>query len=188
MIGTLKSTHYLKLKLLGMGLLCIWSLAACGSKDHGQEEIERQKTRDLSRQAQMITFNQLQKRLEDTRGKTLIVNFWATWCKPCVEEMPAFLKLAREDRDFHLLLVSLDDPEKRTSQVLPFLRKNDIRQEVVILEQPNGGEWISTIAPSWSGAIPATLAVNSSKGIREFRRQSFTYNELKSFYQQIPTP
>mgnify|MGYP006420712637 CR=1 FL=1 len=167
------------------------TLYACvNAEQENKEDVQQvvKEEHEVKHQAKVITFEALQQRLANTQGKTLYVNFWATWCKPCVEEMPAFLKLAREEEDFNLLLVSLDAPDKRKSKVLPFLKKNDIQQEVVILDHPNGGKWISAIAEEWSGAIPATLAVNASKQLRRFHEGTFTYNQLKSFYQQMPNP
>lgn len=186
--------------LIGLCLL-LWLVAGCGSASQkqrpgqsdeaqantsGSEAQPEGKGENPSRaeRAPVVQFDQLQQRLQDTEGKTLYVNFWATWCKPCVEELPYFLEMARQHQDFNLLLVSLDFPQKRESQLLPFLKARGIEQEVVLLEQPNGGDWINTIAPQWSGSIPATLVVNSERQIRDFYGKPFEKSELVALYQQ----
>jgi thiol-disulfide isomerase/thioredoxin len=86
------------------------------------------------------------------------VNFWATWCKPCIQELPAFDSLSTmvKNKKVKILLVSLDFSEDLNSKVNPFLIKNKIRTECVLLDEVNGNDFINKISPSWSGAIPAT--------------------------------
>jgi thiol-disulfide isomerase/thioredoxin len=86
-----------------------------------------------------------------------VVNFWATWCKPCIEEMPAFDSLASEVKGpVKILLVSLDFREELRRKVNPFLIKRKVKNECVLLDETDG-KFIDRIHPKWSGAIPATL-------------------------------
>lgn len=93
---------------------------------------------------------------EDT---SYIINFWATWCKPCVEELPAFDSLYAESKNtpVKVILVSLDFKEELNKKVIPFLIKHNIKAPCVLLDEVNGNDFIDKISPSWSGAIPATL-------------------------------
>jgi len=117
--------------------------------------------------------------------KTYIINFWATWCKPCVKEMPYFEKIGKnfKDKNVEVILVSLDFPNNLESRVLPFIEKNNLKSRVVLLDDANQNRWIPLVSETWSGAIPATLIYNKNK--RTFYEQSFTYeqllNELKLF-------
>lgn len=118
--------------------------------------------------------------LNKTNDTTYVVNFWATWCKPCIKELPAFEKLNTEygSQKVKVLLVSLDFPEKLESQVMPFIEKQNIKAEVVLLDDADANSWIPKVSPEWSGAIPATLIYK--KGERKFYERSFTFAELET--------
>lgn len=119
--------------------------------------------------------------LFEARGDTTrIVNFWATWCAPCVEELPYFEELTRDrgDRPYQVILVSLDFRKQLERRLLPFIRERELRSTVVVLDDADANAWIDRIDPAWSGAIPATLVFNAHR--REFREQTFTREELHS--------
>lgn len=104
---------------------------------------------------------------------TYVINFWATWCKPCVEELPYFVSLhdKYKDQKFKLIFVSLDFPKQIEKKLIPFLQKNQLPGEMMVLDDPDSNTWINAIDPEWSGAIPATIVYNANK--REFHEQSF---------------
>lgn len=110
---------------------------------------------------------------------TYVYNFWATWCAPCVKELPSFLKLNEKynDKPFKLVLVSLDFPKSVEKSLMPFLEKKKMNVEVVLLNDPDANSWIEKIDKDWSGAIPATLIINKNKG--KFYEQSFEYEQLE---------
>ncbi len=109
-----------------------------------------------------------------------VINFWATWCKPCVKELPAFEKIGSEysNKKVKVVLVSLDFPDKIEEQVIPFIKKNNIESEVVLLDDPDANSWIPKVSPEWSGAIPATVIYKRDK--RKFYEQSFTFKQLET--------
>ncbi len=109
---------------------------------------------------------------------TYIVNFWATWCKPCIEELPYFEKVNAEYKkeNVKVVLVSLDMPSMWKSRLEPFVEKKGLQSEVVILDDPKQNTWIPKVAEEWGGGIPATLIYNKDK--RSFYEQGFTYEEL----------
>ncbi len=121
-----------------------------------------------------------QKYFQKKNDSIYIINFWATWCKPCVKELPAFEKMATDysDKKIKILLVSLDFPDKIESQVIPFIKKNNIQSEVVLLDDANANSWIPKVSQEWSGAIPATVIYK--KDNRKFYEQSFTFEELET--------
>lgn len=112
--------------------------------------------------------------------KTYIINFWATWCKPCVEEMPSFEKTFEEQKEngVEMLLVSLDMPTMWGKRLVPFVEANELKGEVVILDDPKMNDWIPKIDKNWQGGIPATLIYNRDKRI--FYPHGFTYEELNT--------
>ena len=127
---------------------------------------------------EVIDFDKLAPRLATQSDTIYVVNFWATWCKPCTDEMPELVQLADEmkTKKFKLLLVSLDMPSQVESRVKPFIEKLNIKSEVVLLDDPDSNSWINRVDKAWSGGIPATLIY--SKGYRKFIEGKVTYSEM----------
>ncbi|MCB0442848.1 MAG: redoxin domain-containing protein [Flavobacterium sp.] len=151
-----------------------------------KENIQTNEDDFNSKKVVSLNFDELEQRyLQKNNDSIYIINFWATWCKPCIKELPAFEKLASDysDKKVKLLLVSLDFPDKLESQVIPFIKKNNIQSEVVLLDDADANSWIPKVSPQWSGAIPATVIYK--KEDRKFYEQSFTFEvletELKTF-------
>lgn len=124
-------------------------------------------------------FKGLEYFLNKKDDKTYVINFWATWCVPCVEELPYFEKLNKEYKDdnVEVLLVSLDMAKMIESKLLPYVKKNKLKSDIIVLRDPDSNMWIPKIDKDWSGAIPATLIYNRNS--RAFYEQSFTYKELE---------
>ena len=144
-----------------------------------------EKTSNTITSVKKVNYNQLKPLLEKQDGKTYVVNFWATWCAPCVKELPYFEKLKKEytDKNVEVLLVSLDFPKQVEKKLIPFINKKNLKSEVILLDDINEDVWIKAIDSKWSGALPATLIYN--KKTRKFYEQSFEYEslekELKNF-------
>ena len=119
-------------------------------------------------------------------GYTYVINYWATWCGPCVKELPYFeqlLKAYSHDKT-RVILVSLDFPKKVDSKLLPFLNKHNIQSEVVILDDPKSNIWIDKVDLSWEGAIPVTIIYRGEK--RVFWDGEFdTYEDLDKLFLSI---
>ena len=118
--------------------------------------------------------------LEIKDDKTYVVNFWATWCAPCIKELPYFEKVNEQykDRNVEVILVSLDFPKQKEKRLIPFINKRKLKSEVIHFDDVNEQMWIAEISENWSGSIPATLIYNKNK--RKFYEQSFTEEELKN--------
>jgi thiol-disulfide isomerase/thioredoxin len=116
---------------------------------------------------------------------TYVVNFWATWCSPCVKEIGYFEELHRQSESAYVkvILVSLDFPNQIDRRVIPFLKEKEITADVLLMTDLDYNSWIDQIDPSWSGAIPATLIYN--KGTRIFLEQELTRDELFNHVTQI---
>lgn len=115
--------------------------------------------------------------LEKRSDTVYVVNFWATWCSPCVEEIGYFEELhRRDDALLKVLLVNLDFPNQVQKRVLPFIREHDLTAAVVNMTEVDYNKWIPIVHEDWSGAIPATL-IFSNKG-REFIGTEVAREEL----------
>lgn len=128
-----------------------------------------------------MDFEAFEPLLHKSNDTTYVVNFWATWCKPCVKEIPDFIKVASEMKDekVRFIFVSLDFPGQVDSRVIPFIREHGMEQEkVILLNDPDSNSWIEKVNPGWSGAIPATVIYNADS--RKFVEGSLTYTELKN--------
>lgn len=116
---------------------------------------------------------------------TYVINFWATWCSPCVKEIGLFEELHRENNSAKLrvILVSLDFPNQKERRVIPFLKERGITATVKLVSDLDYNGWIDLVDPSWSGAIPATLIFNSDERI--FLEKELSKNELNEQVKQI---
>jgi thiol-disulfide isomerase/thioredoxin len=135
----------------------------------------------------VIDLNQLDARLENGADTTFVVNFWATWCGPCVKELPFFETLESNNtaEKLKVLLVTLDFVENLEPKVIPFLEQKAIKSEVLLLDESNPNEWIPRVSDKWSGAIPATIFVNTQKKTRHFHEGSFKEGELETKLKEL---
>ena len=131
-------------------------------------------------QVRKLNYMQLDPYLHRQNDTLYIVNFWASWCVPCREELPAFEKIRGKyaGKKVKVLLVSLDFPNQLESHLLPFIHKNKLKSEIILLDDPNQNQWIDKVDAKWSGAIPFTQIYG--KGFRESYERSFKFNELDS--------
>ncbi len=90
---------------------------------------------------------------------TYVINFWATWCKPCVAELPYFEALNQSvaGQKVKVILVSLDFPRQLESKLAPFIKERQLQSRVEVLLDGKHNEWIDKVSPEWTGAIPATI-------------------------------
>lgn len=129
---------------------------------------------------QILNYDQLKPLLHIDNDTTYLVNFWATWCAPCVQELPYFVALdsIHQGAPFKLILVSLDFKKDYLRKLEPFVEEKGLEDYVVVLEDNRTNYWIDDIDPSWSGAIPATLVYKG--GQRAFFERTFHHtDELK---------
>lgn len=111
-------------------------------------------------------------------NKVYVINFWATWCTPCIKELPAFEAINKQykNKGVQVLLVSLDIPEAYNTKLKPFMLKKNLKSKVVALDDINATAWMPQINKDWTGSLPATLIYRNNDS--KFFEQSLTYNEL----------
>lgn len=131
----------------------------------------------------IISFPEFEDMVNTPSKKIKVYNFWATWCGPCVKELPYFENIQAEDSSIELVFISMDDGRK-PERVTSFLDKKGIKAPVYLLNDVDYNKWIDKVDPSWSGAIPATLFIKAD-GTKSFHEGEVTEIELKSIINQL---
>ena len=128
----------------------------------------------------VVNFDQLEPYLNRSNDTVYLVNFWATWCAPCLKELPAIKSVEQKyiNSKFKVLLVSLDFSKDLTGRLEPFVKSNNITSDVFLLNDPDQNRWIDKVDPGWTGEIPFTLIYG--KHFREFYPRTFIFEELDS--------
>ena len=141
-------------------------------------------------QVKLLTLNELEQRVAQGKDTTYVVNFWATWCGPCVEELPYFERLNTENikKPFKVILMSLDFKSKLQTDVVPFVAKHKLKSEVFVVNEMDQQKLIDRVDKEWSGSLPATLIINTEKKIRTFYEKAFTYEELTKTIAKVVNP
>ncbi|MBP6587365.1 MAG: TlpA family protein disulfide reductase [Flavobacterium sp.] len=129
-------------------------------------------------------YSTLEKEILSDKNSVYVVNFWATWCGPCVKELPYFEQLNSENINVKVVLVSLDFKNQFESKLIPFLKKKNIKSQVVFLSDSNYNAWLPLVDKDWSGSIPATLIIKNGK--KTFVEKAFSsYQELNDYVNKI---
>jgi len=110
------------------------------------------------------------KNFEQKNDSIYVINFWATFCKPCVAEIPNFIKISNKYKKdkVKLMLVSLDLPSYYPKKIADFATKNNFTTNIGWLEETNADYFCPMIDKSWGGSIPATVIVNTKTGYKKF--------------------
>lgn len=130
----------------------------------------------------VVKYDQLKQVIERDSDQLKVINFWATWCGPCIKELPHFEQANNKD-NVEVILVSLDFIQDE-SKVKKFIAKKNLQSQVLLLNEKDYDSYMGKVDPSWSGAIPATLFVTSS-GKKYFYEKPFTGEELEEAINQF---
>ncbi len=138
----------------------------------------------LSLQAQIVKSIKITE-LEETLLKSdspLILNFWATFCVPCLEEIPYFISLSKkyEDKGLKLIFVSLDLKDAVPKKMIATAKKFKMDSPLLWLNESNADYFCNKIDSSWSGGIPGSLFINNKTGYRRFFEEQLTKKELEN--------
>ena len=139
-----------------------------------------------AQEVEVIKYPQLEKLIKQKDNKVKVINFWATWCAPCIKELPHFeaLQKAHSTDELEVFLISFDDVEKLDSRVKPFIQKRKLKSTVKLLDETDYNAFIDKVDPRWSGVIPATLVI-APNGKRRFVEGELTKEELDKLIQEI---
>lgn len=160
------------MRFVNLLILCIF-ICGCSASDRQRLEI--------------VEFDELISLMasDSGNGKIEVINFWATWCKPCITEIPYFQAVHNADDRVHVTLVSLDFADEFQTKVVPFVEKNGLTADILLLNDLDYNSWIDKVDPSWSGAIPATLVINHKNGKRKFIERELEEGEIESIIDEL---
>lgn len=118
----------------------------------------------------VIKITDLEKRINAGSDTTYVINLWATWCAPCVAELPIFEKCdsIHKNEKVKVLLVSMDDIKTLNKKVVPFVKRKKLHSEVVLLDESKADYFLPKLEPGLSGTLPATVVLNNTTGFRWF--------------------
>jgi thiol-disulfide isomerase/thioredoxin len=169
---------YIKIVLL----ISVILLSACsGDVQHKSQSDNQQNVITYAgKSIEVYDYLSLKELISQSNDTLYLFNFWATWCKPCVKELPYFdmIDSAYSGQAVKVILISLDFVENTKDVLIPFLNKNDVQSSVILLDEVDGNVWISDVDPDWEGDIPATLFKRGDK--TKFMAHSFNYKELEA--------
>ncbi|MEI6312860.1 MAG: TlpA disulfide reductase family protein [Bacteroidota bacterium] len=133
-----------------------------------------------AQQIQFVTNDSLEHTIYHKTDTTYMIHFFATWCIPCMNELPEIIAFndSTKDARFKLILVSLDPINTATTNLQAIISKLNITSNIYVLNDANTNEWISKVDKNWSGAIPATLFINQHKKFRKFIAETVTFKSL----------
>ena len=124
--------------------------------------------------------NDLEKFIQKS-SSPVIINFWATFCKPCLEEIPYFEELIKKYKkdSVTLLLVSLDMQEQYPKDISASVQKRKYSSTVVWLNETNADYFCPKVDSSWSGSLPSSLFINNKTGYRKFFEEQLPKSKLE---------
>ena len=138
----------------------------------------------LAQDVEVIDTAQLVRIINEKTPKTKVISFWATWCKPCVQELP-YLEDVNVSGKAEVILVSVDFLEDIDEKVYKFIREHDLTSRICLLDNVNYNSWIDRVDKSWTGSIPATLVINTTNGKRKFLEKQIKEGELDDLIKEF---
>ena len=143
--------------------------------------ISCQQEKQIQTTVELIDSTVFQKILDENHDNILVVNVWATWCVPCVKEMPDLNRLANEykDKKVKIISISIDYADEIESKIIPFIQKHKINFPVYVNNFENDEKFINYLNLEWSGAIPATFIYDKKGNQKKFLSGKHSFTDFK---------
>jgi len=127
-----------------------------------------------------IKITDLEKTIAESKTP-LVINFWATYCKPCVAEIPYFQEEVKKQKanGIQLILVSLDLKSYYPQKIRSFAASRKFTAPILWLNETDADYFCPKVDPKWSGVLPATLFINNKTGYRKFYEDALSRETLK---------
>lgn len=182
-------------------VLLVLLFTACGGASNSEVDSATdvsEESQTVSMQAEEPAFDvpfpvwseaeELMELFEQNNDSTYVINFWATWCKPCVKELPYLEQLNEElkDEKVRVILVSLDFDTDLEKKVKPFVKERQLKSDVIAFINGDYNSWIGEVEEAWDGAIPATIIYNQ-KDRKFISGELDSYEALKATVREMMT-
>jgi thiol-disulfide isomerase/thioredoxin len=143
----------------------------------------------IGQEIKKIKITDLEKTIAESKTP-LIINFWATYCIPCLEEIPYFQEavVTHKDKEVQLLLVSLDPKEAFPNMLTTFAAKRKLTAAIEWLDEYDADYFCPKIDSAWSGALPASLFINNKTGYRQFLEEQVSKEKLETIIARMVKP
>lgn len=165
-------------KYLGLALA---GMLACGGPAPGPpDEV-------VPAPIQTITGSDLQALVEARRGRVVLINLWATWCSPCLKEIPELIHLqnAYRNRGLELIAVAMDDPMDLESQVIPFRDRLFPEWETYQRSEAEMDAFVSAIDSAWNEILPTSYLLDRDGNIARILSGGKSYEQFEAAVLQI---
>ena len=142
-----------------------------------------------SQQVKSVKITELEKTIKESKTP-LIVNFWATFCVPCLQEIPYFQEMTEQykEKNVSLVFVSLDMKEAYPVKVNDMAKKLKLSSPVVWLNETNADYFCPKIDTSWTGGMPSSLFVNNATRYHKFFEEPLSKERLEKEIQEMLLP
>lgn len=142
---------------------------------------------NYSQHIEIVDAERVEQLIHNQSDTVHIVNFWATWCAPCVKELPDFVRLQENYRNerVSVRLISMDFRSALEPSLKPFLQRRNINLPVWLLDNTDYDSWINRIETSWQGDIPFTLIFNNYRGKKAIISGATNYQRLEQLVEEM---
>ena len=161
--------------------LSVLLTTGCSNSDTIVQAEEAKQSPEKKSTVSLVTLQEVQKALEKNKGKVSIVNLWATWCPPCVAEIPHLSEFYREmdPEKVAFTAISLDDPQSAEKVVPLFQQKKKVPFDILVLKEPDIDALGKLLNKQLSGSIPNTLVYNSQGKLVKFWEGGISKSDLE---------
>jgi thiol-disulfide isomerase/thioredoxin len=138
--------------------------------------------------AELIDPAGLRKLLAAQRGKVVVLNLWATWCVPCLREIPDLVALEKElaPRGVTLIGLGMDEPSALAGQVEPFRRKNFPAFRTWLRSEADMDALVSVVDPAWNEILPTTYLIGRDGKLARKVQGKRTLEQFRELIQEVP--
>ena len=140
----------------------------------------------FSQEIKKIKITDLEKTIKESK-EPMIITFWATYCLPCLKEIPYFQDQAKSKK-VELLLVSVDLQEAYPKQISSIAKKLKFTAPIKWLDETDADYFCPRVDSSWSGGLPSTLFINNATSYRKFIEDEISKDEFEKQIQALLVP
>jgi thiol-disulfide isomerase/thioredoxin len=181
------------MKQLALFFAFVMAMADGGNPASAEPSLAKEARAAKAEQARVISESELRTEIQAHKGRPLVLHFWATWCGPCISELPTLARLARDvqRRGIDFVAVSLDSPNPKSAERVSTVLSQRVRDPhwSSILRVADVERFMASIDPHWEGSIPVFFAFDRETHLRGSHLGNITPNEFETLVTTLlPAP